>query len=495
MRVILASSEVVPFAKTGGLADVAGALPRELEKLGHEVSIFLPAYQSIDRKQHDIKTTNVSFEIQIGDRLVAGKLLETVLPDTQVKVFLVEQPGYFNRDNFYGQSGKDFPDNCERFTFFCRSVLESLIQMGTAPDLIHSNDWQTGLIPVLLKTDYQHHSCFEATRTLITIHNLAYQGLFDYEKLAVTGLPAEYFNWKQVEFYGKVNLLKTGIVFADMINTVSPTYAREIREPEQGCGLEGVLRERAGELTGILNGIDVADWNPAIDPFIEENFSSDFDVRIGSSGKLACKRALQKEANLKQDIDMPLIGIVGRLASQKGWSLIVPVMKEFLENTNVQWIVLGTGDPGYHHQLENLQQRHPDKLGLNLGFSNEYAHRIEAGSDMFLMPSQYEPCGLNQMYSMAYGTVPIVRGTGGLADTVVNATHETCEYGTANGFSFGEFSEEALRTAVKSALQMYNQHRLIWNQLMQAGMKRDWSWRRSAKQYEELYRRTIESKV
>ena len=292
-----------------------------------------------------------------------------------------------------------------------------------------------------------------------------------------------------------MNLLKTGIVFADMINTVSPTYAREIREPEQGCGLEGVLRERSGELTGILNGIDVADWNPAIDPFIEENFSSDFDVRIGSSGKSACKRALQKEANLKQDIDMPLIGIVGRLASQKGWSLIVPVMKEFLENTNVQWIVLGTGDPGYHHQLENLQQRHPDKLGLNLGFSNEYAHRIEAGSDMFLMPSQYEPCGLNQMYSMAYGTVPIVRGTGGLADTVVNATHETCEYGTANGFSFGEFSEEALRTAVKSALQMYNQHRLIWNQLMQAGMKRDWSWRRSAKQYEELYRRTIESKV
>lgn len=495
MRVILASSEVVPFAKTGGLADVAGVLPRELEKLGHDVSVFLPAYQSIDRKHHEIKTTNVSFEIQIGDRLVAGKLLEAVLPDSQVKVFLVEQPGYFNRETFYGQSGKDFPDNCERFTFFCRAVLESLIQMDTAPDLIHLNDWQTGLIPAFLKTDYNHHSCFEKTRTLITIHNLAYQGLFDYEKMAVAGLPAEYFNWRQVEFHGKMNLLKTGIVFADMINTVSPTYAKEIRESEQGCGLEGVLQERAGQLAGILNGIDVTDWNPAIDPFIEENFSSDFDVSVGNSGKLACKRELQKEANLNQEIDTPLIGIVGRLASQKGWSLIVPVMKQFLESTNAQWIVLGTGDPSYHHQLENLQQKYPDKLGLNLGFSNEFAHRIEAGSDMFLMPSQYEPCGLNQMYSMAYGTVPIVRRTGGLADTVVNATHETCEYGTANGFSFDEFSEEALCLTLKSALQMYNDHRLIWNQLMQTGMKRDWSWRRSAKQYEELYHRTIENKV
>jgi starch synthase len=492
MRVILASSEVVPFAKTGGLADVAGVLPRELEKLGHDVSIFLPAYQSIDRKLHEIKDANISFEIPIGDRLVAGKLLETVLPDSHVKVFLVEQPGYFNRDSFYGQSGKDFSDNCERFTFFCRAILESLIQRGEAPDLIHCNDWQTGLIPAVLKTDYNHHSCFEATRTLLTIHNLAYQGLFDYEKMAITGMAAKYFNWQQVEFFGKLNLLKTGIVFADMINTVSPTYAREIREPEQGCGLEGVLQERSGQLTGILNGIDVDDWNPETDPFLEENYSSNFNVHAGNPGKLVCKQALQKEANLKQDPEIPLIGIVGRLASQKGWPLILPVMKEFLENMNAQWVVLGTGDPNYHQQLETLQQKYPDKLGLNLGFSNEFAHRIEAGSDMFLMPSQYEPCGLNQMYSMAYGTVPIVRRTGGLADTVVNATHETCEYGTANGFCFDEFTEEALRTAVKSALQMYNDHRPIWNQLMQAGMKRDWSWRRSAKQYEELYRRTIQ---
>ncbi|MDB4381166.1 glycosyltransferase, partial [Mariniblastus sp.] len=243
---------------------------------------------------------------------------------------------------------------------------------------------------------------------------------------------------------------------------------------------------------GILNGIDVDDWNPETDPFLEENYSSDFNVHAGNPGKLVCKQALQKEANLKQDPEIPLIGIVGRLASQKGWPLILPVMKEFLENMNAQWVVLGTGDPNYHQQLETLQQKYPDKLGLNLGFSNEFAHRIEAGSDMFLMPSQYEPCGLNQMYSMAYGTVPIVRRTGGLADTVVNATHETCEYGTANGFCFDEFTEEALRIAVKSALQMYNDHRPIWNQLMQAGMKRDWSWRRSAKQYEELYRRTIQ---
>lgn len=492
MRVILASSEVVPFAKTGGLADVAGVLPRELEKLGHEVSVFLPAYQSIDRNLHEIKATNVSFDIRIGDRLVAGKLLETVLPESHVKVFLIEQPGYFNRDSFYGQSGEDFSDNCERFTFFCRAILESLIQMGVAPNLIHCNDWQTGLIPAFLKTDYNHHSCFESTRTLLTIHNLAYQGLFDYEKMAVTGMPAEYFNWQQVEFFGKLNLLKTGIVFADMINTVSPTYAREIREPKQGCGLEGVLQERTGQLTGILNGIDVADWNPVTDPFLEENFCSDFNVQVGSSGKSACKLAIQKEANLEQAKEKPLIGIVGRLALQKGWSLILPVMKEFLKNTNVQWIILGAGDPNYHHQLESLQRKHPDKLGLKLGFSNEFAHRIEAGADMFLMPSQYEPCGLNQMYSMVYGTVPIVRRTGGLADTVVNATPETCEDGTANGFCFDEFTEDALCAAVKAALQMYNHHRPIWNQLMKTGMTRDWSWRRSAKQYEELYGRTIQ---
>lgn len=491
MKVLLASSEVVPFAKTGGLADVAGALPRELEKLGHEVSVFMPGYRCVGDADPSIHPLDFQFGVPLGHHMEEARLSKSTLPGSNVTVYFVEHSGFFDRASLYSEEGRDYPDNCMRFTFFCRAVLESIRLLDLSPDVIHVNDWQTGLIPALLKCEYAEHPIYEKIACLITIHNLAYQGIFESDQMSLTGLEGKYFNWQQMEFYGRLNLLKTGIVFADSINTVSPTYAKEIQTSDQGCGLDPVLRERADRVSGILNGIDTSDWCPKTDKNIPANFDADFDLQAGSPGKATCKRELQLESKLTPSPNTPLIGIVGRLASQKGWSLILPVMRAWLESIDVQWIVLGTGDPDYHHVLTSLHRSYPDKLGLTLGFSNEMAHRIEAGSDIFLMPSEYEPCGLNQMYSMAYGTIPIVRSTGGLADTVVHATGETIENKTANGFRFDEFSAPALSHSLEQATHMYHHHRKNWNQLMQTGMRQDWSWNASAKRYEDLYRETM----
>ena len=488
MKIVLASSEVVPFAKTGGLADVAGALPIELARQGHEITVFMPAYQCIHHFG-EIESTDVRLEIPIGHDLIEGKLLKSKLPDSNINVYFVEQPDYFDRVQLYGEKG-DYEDNCERFTFFCRSVLESIRILDLGTELIHANDWQTGLIPALLKCEYGDNPIYKDIACLLTIHNLAYQGVFPPEKMSVTGLDQKYFNWRQMEFHGQLNLLKTGLVFADTINTVSPTYAQEIQGAEQGCGLEGVLQFKADILSGILNGIDTSDWSPSTDQHLPAAFDSNFDVNTGSEGKATCKAELQKEAMLEVNPDVPLIGIVGRLASQKGWSLILPVLRNWLADREVQWVILGTGDPDYHHVLTTLHRSHPNKLALTLGFSNEFAHRIEAGSDIFVMPSQYEPCGLNQMYSMAYGTIPVVRRTGGLADTVVNVTPDSLESQTANGFSFQDFTSQALEESLNRAVSMFRNEKPTWRQLMLTGMNRDWSWSRSANQYEALYRET-----
>lgn len=491
MKILLASSEIVPFAKTGGLADVAGALPRELEKLGHDVSVFMPAYECIGQSVEPIKVSDVRFGIPLGHHVEEGGLSKSKLPDSNVTIYFVEHAGFFRRSSLYAENGHDYFDNCERFIFFCRSVLESIRLLQLSPDVVHVNDWQTGLIPALLKCEYAENPVYQNMATLITIHNLAYQGIFEGEKMALTGLDGRYFNWQQMEFHGRLNLLKTGIVFADSINTVSPTYAREIQTPEQGCGLDPVLRQRAGRVSGILNGIDTADWNPETDPFLPANFDANFDLETGHPGKSECKRSLQVESKLPSRPDVPIIGIVGRLASQKGWSLILPILRAWLESVDAQWVILGTGDPDYHHVLTSLYRSHPDKLALTLGFSNALAHRIEAGADMFLMPSEYEPCGLNQMYSMAYGTIPIVRRTGGLADTVVNATQETIDNQTATGFSFEEFNPSALGSTMEKAIGMYQHNRHGWRQMMQTGMRHDWSWSASARRYEQLYRETM----
>ena len=491
MDILLASSEVVPFAKTGGLADVCGALPRELSKLGHRVTVFLPAHKCTLSAGIPIEATEIQLEIPIGAKLVEGDLLRTLLPDSDVIVYLVNQPEYFERNQLYGEGGKDYVDNCERFVFFCRSVLESIRLLGLHLDLIHANDWQTGLIPALLKTEYAGTPPYENIASLITIHNLAYQGSFWHWDMLLTGLDWKYFNWREMEFHGNLNLLKTGITFADAISTVSPTYAQEIQTPDQGCGLEGVLQHRTGELTGILNGIDLDEWNPEADPLLEANYTAkNFEL-----GKPKCKLAMQKDSSLDENPDLPLIGIVGRLETQKGWSLILPVMKKWLETMDVQWVVLGMGQPDYHTVLNSLFRLHPKKLALTLGFSNELAHRIESAADIFLMPSRFEPCGLNQMYSMIYGTIPVVRKTGGLADTVRDATDANIKNKTATGFSFEPFTVDSLEATLLRAVSLYNDDRSVWNQLIQTGMKTDWSWLESAKKYVELYKQTVSLKL
>jgi starch synthase len=489
MKILLASSEVVPFAKTGGLADVCGALPRELAKLGHEVNVFMPLYQCVSQGDFQIEMSDRALEIPIGNRVEEGYLFHTTIPDSDVKVWLVGHNDYFNRPGLYGENGQDYPDNCERFTFFSRAVMESIRILDLQPDLVHVNDWQTGLIPALLKCEYHHNPMYENIASLITVHNLAYQGSFAPEQMSLTGLDWKHFNYEQMEFFGRLNLLKTGLVFADAINTVSPTYANEIQTPEQGCGLESVLQHRAADVSGIINGIDDTQWNPAIDGLIPHKF----DINSWPAGKAACKKQLQSDFRLDENPDVPLIGIVGRLATQKGWSLILPVMRRWLEDpdNHAQWVVLGTGDPDYHVVLSALQQSHPRKFALTLGFSDQLAHQIEAASDMFVMPSEYEPCGLNQMYSMAYGTVPVVRRTGGLADTVVDANLRTIGEGTTNGFSFTDFTPDALDHTLRRAARMYYEDKPCWRQLVNEGMSRDWSWTASAKAYESLYRKII----
>ena len=489
MNILIASSEVVPFAKTGGLADVCGAIPQELQQLGHNVSVFMPFYQCVESSDFDFQTLDAEFEIPVGDQVEIGSLLTTNLPGTDVPIYFVRHDDYFRREGIYGEGGHDYPDNCQRFTFFCRAVLESIRLLDLNTDLIHANDWQTGLLPALLETEHRSNPLYESIATLMTIHNLAYQGCFDASAMAITGMDWKYFNWQQSEFHGQLNLLKTGIVFSDAINAVSPTYAEEIQSPEQGCGLDPVLRTRADRLSGIINGIDPGEWNPKTDPHIAANFS----VENWRQGKSVCKEALQKEMMLEPNPNRPLIGIIGRLAAQKGWSLILPMLRAWLQDpdNDTQWVILGTGDPDYHAVLASLHQSHANKLAVTLGFSNDLAHRIEAGSDMFLMPSEYEPCGLNQMYSMAYGTVPVAHRTGGLADTIVDASLQTLHEGTTNGFLFDDFSAGALSETTHRAVRMYRHDQNSWDQLVRTGMQRDWSWASSVREYEALYQETV----
>ncbi|MEZ6094120.1 MAG: glycogen synthase GlgA [Pirellulaceae bacterium] len=487
MKIVLASSEVEPFAKTGGLADVCGVLPRELAEAGHDVTVFMPAYRCVLTGGQTITPTDIDIAVPVGSKLVTGRVLESRLPDSNVVVYLIEQQEFFDRPELYGENGEEYNDNCERFVFFCRAVLESIRLMEMNVDIIHANDWQSALLPVYLKTEYAGTPPFDQVASLMTIHNLAYQGRFWHWDMLLTGLDWKYFNWRQMEFYGQLNLLKSGIAFADAISTVSPTYAKEIQGAAQGCGLEGALQSRSSDLTGILNGIDNDVWNPNIDPHLSQKYS----VANWREGKQKNKKTLQIQLGLEESPERPLIGIVGRLASQKGWDLIIPVMQQWLETIDVQWAILGTGQPEYESQLLKLHGLYPKKFSMNLQFNEGLAHLIEAGSDIFLMPSQYEPCGLNQMYSMAYGTVPVVRRTGGLADTVIDCGDKSMADGTATGFSFGPFLAQSLEQALARAVCCYRENPLTWSKLVESGMKHDWSWAASTSRYVELYERTI----
>ncbi|MBL9123969.1 MAG: glycogen synthase GlgA [Planctomycetaceae bacterium] len=486
MNILLATSEAVPFAKTGGLADVCGALPIEIARLGHEVAVVMPAFRQTFQAGQSIEPTGVELSIPIGRKTVAGTVLRSHLPGSDVPVYLIDQPGYFDRPGLYQQDGKDYIDNCERFVFFSRAVLEIIEQLQLPVDIVHANDWQTGLVPAYLKLEYAGVPRYEHIRSILTIHNMAYQGNFWHWDMLLTGLDWKYFNWQQMEFFGNLNLLKTGLVFADYLTTVSPRYAQEIQTPEHGCGLEGVLSQRRHALTGIINGVDYRQWNPATD----QHLAAQYDAGNFRQGKPVCKQALQAELGLPQEADTPLIGFVGRLVDQKGLDLITQLLKDTLATNHVQWAILGTGEAKYHELLPTLAARFPHRLATRLEFSDALAHRIEAGADIFMMPSRFEPCGLNQLYSLRYGTVPLVRATGGLADSITNATAENLAAGTANGFSFQTYSTAALGETLDRALAAYREP-ATWQKIVKTGMTQDWSWARSARQYIDLYEEAL----
>ncbi len=483
LKILFVASEAVPFAKTGGLADVVGALPRELARSGHAIRLVLPRYSAIDSAAHGLKEWG-RLAVPTASGIVSAVVEEGCLPGSDVAVFTIGHDPYFARQGLYGEAGSDYPDNLDRFSFFCRASTELLLAFAKVsrwvPDVLHAHDWQAALSVVYLKSLYAKRPEFKKLGSLFTVHNLGYQGLFPAAAFPKTGLGANLFTPKTLEFYGQANLLKGGLVFADLLTTVSPTYSREIQTPEFGFGLDGVLRERQDRLSGVVNGIDVEGWNPATDPHLAARYSlSDL------TGKQQCKEALQRELTLPVR-DVPLLAVISRFTSQKGLDLVAAVLPELMR-LDVQVALLGTGDPPLELQFQSLRMRYPDKIGVRIGFDDVLAHAIEAGADLFLMPSRYEPCGLSQLYSLRYGTVPIVRKTGGLADTVVAYTPQTAADGRATGFAFTEPKPEALLTTILLALRVYAD-RAEWNGLIKAGMETDVSWARSAEAYVTLYR-------
>lgn len=486
MNILFATSEAVPFCKTGGLGDVCGALPVELAKLGMRPTVILPAFKHALESGQPIESTGEKFQIAIGRKIVAGEFLRSHLPNSDVQVLLVKQDDYFNRPEIYRENDRDYHDNCERFVFFNRAVLEAIPRFDLKTDVLHCHDWPTGLLPAYLKTTYAKDPRYQSIASLFTIHNLAYQGAFWHWDMELTGVGWEYFNWQQMEFYGQLNFMKSALVFADALSTVSPRYAEEIQSPPMSCGLEGILQHRKDDLYGVLNGVDYSVWSPTEDPHIACNYGINNFVE----GKAACKTALQAEMGLPYRPETPLIASVGRLADQKGFDMIAEILPRWAQQHDVQWVLLGSGDQHYHHLLEALARDYPERIAVKIGFSNELAHRIEAGADMFLMPSRYEPCGLNQMYSLKYGTVPIVRETGGLADTVTNTTDATLNEGMANGYSFADASGYALSSAIDRACRDYAITDR-WRQVIANGMRQDWSWANSARRYVDLYDQTI----
>lgn len=483
-KILFVSSEVVPFAKTGGLADVSGALPKHLKLLGHDIRVIMPKYSAIKEVKYRLREVIRlrGVEVPVGDRIHQTSIKCTFIPDTKVQVYFVEHPDFFNREGLYTdpKTGASYPDNDARFILFSRAALEVMKLLYWQPDIIHCNDWQSALIPVLLKTAYAEDPFFRQTRTVLSVHNLGYQGIFPASAVALAGLPANlFYPMSPIEFYGSMSFLKAGIEFSDIITTVSETYAQEIQtDPEYGSGLEGVLRSRSQDLIGILNGIDDREWNPKYDDLIARKYSPE-DL----SGKEENKKALLAQSGLKYRAGVPVIGIISRLADQKGFDLIAEVLDR-IASLNVQMVVLGTGDEKYHWMFQNAARSYPNQFAVHLTFNNPLAHQIEAGADLFLMPSRYEPCGLNQMYSFMYGTVPIVRATGGLADTVKDVTLYP-ETGT--GFVFKDYSAAQMLDAIERALAYY-QNRTAWRQLQLRGMNQDFSWAKSARKYVEIYK-------
>jgi starch synthase len=480
MKVLHVASEVAPYSKTGGLADVLAALPRAQSRLGHEVAVVTPRYRMVDPAKWNLARWLKPLPVWLGGETVEVNVYEGHPPGGKVRLFLVDHPPSFDRDGLYQMpGGADFADNARRFTLLGRAALAIAARMELWPDLLHGHDWQAG--PALLHATHGDLGDRPRPRTAFTIHNLAYQGLFPEHTIEQLGFPRSLWHPEGFEYYGQLSFLKAGLVLADVITTVSPTYAEEIKTPEQGMGLDGLLRARADRLVGILNGADYDVWSPDVDPNLARPFSKD-DL----SGKRACKAALQRELGLPQKATTPLCGTISRFAHQKGFDLLVGALPTLLAEEDVQYLVLGSGDAAVESELRALQTRFPQKLAVRVAYDDGLAHRIEAGCDLYLMPSRYEPCGLNQMYSLRYGTVPVVRATGGLEDTIVDFELRSR---SGTGFKFTHYSVDALLDAWRRAIRLYTTDLDAFSRLQRRGMAQDFSWTAAAQRYTEAYER------
>lgn len=481
MNILFPASEMVPFCKTGGLADVAGALPAEIAKAlpGSRVFCFLPKYKAVDEGRHGLEKIPITLKIPMGERTEEGRLYRR--RDGKIETYFLENDKYYGRPGIYGEGGRDYEDSAERYAFFCRAALEFCKIAKFQPGIVHCHDWQTGLIPAYLKTLYAKDAFFRKTRSVFTIHNMAYQGNFSKEYLHLTGLPWSVFTPEKIEFFGFMSYLKAALVFSDRITAVSPRYAREIRtDPKFGCGMEGLLAARAKNLSGILNGLDGEIWNPSKDPMIAAKFSVKSKDLLAA--KAACKLDLQARAFLIPDAKSPLIGMVTRLDPQKGIKMVMEILPKMAsEHPKTQWVVLGSGLPEIEKELEGNAKRFPGRFFFEKGFNDPLAHKIYAGADVFLMPSEYEPCGLGQMIAMKYGTVPVVTPTGGLLDTVT----------PSSGFICAEAAAPSLHETLWKALKTF-ENKTQWAALTNHGMKRDFSWKKSAREYAKLYKQTHE---
>ncbi|HAG07948.1 MAG: Glycogen synthase [Clostridia bacterium 62_21] len=482
LKILLVSAEVVPFAKTGGLADVAGSLPKALATVNepdveNDVRVAMPRYKQIEGAEF-VTDFPISFNNRLRTVVMRRKFIEAQYRNEhrRIPVYMLDNYHYYYRDGIYM-----FHDEAERFAFFCFAVLEMLKHIGWQPEIIHCNDWQTGPIPLLLKTRYAKDPFYQKMATVFTIHNLQYQGNFPRETLGLLGLGPEYYHPERLEFYGNISFMKAGLLYADIVNTVSKTYAREIQTPELGERMDGVLRKRGADLFGIINGINYHEFDPRTDPRIHRNY----DIHT-IHNKRENKAPLQRELDLPVR-DVPVLGIVSRLVDQKGLDLVAEIIDELMY-LDIQLVILGTGDRYYHQLFKTMRERYPQKVGLFLGFNPVLAQRIYAGADMFLMPSRFEPCGLGQLISLRYGTVPIVRATGGLADTIQEFDPVT---GMGNGFVFKEYSGRALYGCIARALKLYREQPEKWLTLMKNGMEMDYSWARSAVEYLQLYREAL----
>jgi len=485
MQILFCVSEVAPFAKTGGLADVASSLPDSLRKLGCDVRIFMPLYRSVREKIGDLNLVAQKIVIPVGVHDYHIHFWESST-ESGTPIYLLEKDEFYDRSNLYGTPVRgDYEDNAERFIVFNLAVRQLCAALGWYPSILHLHDWQAGLVPAYFKLSWRFDPKFIRTATVFTIHNIAYQGLFPADFFSLTNLPPSVWSPQGIEFWGQCNFLKAGLVYSDFITTVSPRYASEITTMEFGFGLEGILKERQGSLLGILNGIDTDEWDPETDPTLPQNFSAD-DL----SGKRICKEALCDRVGFNNKTrGYPLLGMIGRLATQKGFDLLEEILPDLMD-LPVNLIILGTGDAAIEENIRQMAKLYPGRLQLARQFDEEMAHLIEAGADIFLMPSRYEPCGLNQMYSLRYGTVPVVHATGGLDDSVVDVLDHP-DSGT--GFKFYEYKPEAFLEAIKSALGLFKEaHR--WTEIQKRAMVQDFSCDRSASQYIEVYAKALAAK-